>query len=126
MSQLDQAVRRAMSPEDQRLLDELGRDQSIFLQAMNAFQGQNRLIGVIGWIAGFALFGVFCWFALRFVQAPDVPSMLRSAVGAGLAIAGVAVIKLWFFMEMQKNVILREVKRLELQVASLRVELAAR
>jgi hypothetical protein len=29
------------------------------------------------------------------------------------------MIKLWFFMEMQKNSIIREIKRLELKVASL-------
>lgn len=125
MSQIDQAIRRAMSPEDQRLLDELGREESLFVQAVNAFQGRNRLIGVLGWLGGFLLFGVFLWLAVRFVQADDPRDMLRWGAAAGLAVVGFSMIKLWFFMEMQKNVVLREVKRLELQVASLRVEMAA-
>ena len=39
--------------------------------------------------------------------------------GAGLAVAGLALIKVWFWMEIQKNAIVRELKRVELQVANL-------
>jgi hypothetical protein len=31
----------------------------------------------------------------------------------------VAILKIWFWMEMHKNAVLREVKRLELQIARL-------
>jgi len=72
-----------------------------------------------GWIAGFLLFGVASVMAWWFAQAPNVEDMLRWGAGAALALAGLALVKVWFWMEMQKNTIMREVKRLELQVASL-------
>ena len=121
MSQLDQAIRRALSPEDQQLLDELGREPSLIHQALGAFQQQHRIIGFAGWFGGFLLFGLFCYLTYRFVQAADLRTMMLWGAAAGLACVGFSMIKLWFFMEMQKNSILREVKRLELQVASLRV-----
>ncbi|MFZ5669503.1 MAG: DUF6768 family protein [Pseudomonadota bacterium] len=120
MSQLDQAVRRALSPEDQRLLDELSREEPIFRQALDAFKDKNRWVGVAGWLGGFGLFGAWCYFVLRFVQADDLRTMMLWGGAAGMAALGFTMIKLWFFMEMQKNGILREVKRIELQVASLR------
>jgi hypothetical protein len=40
-----------------------------------------------------------------------------------VAVAGLALVKVWFWMELQKNAIVREVKRLELQVASLAAQL---
>lgn len=121
MSNLDQALRRALSPEDLRLLDDLSREEPVFIQALNAFQDQHRLIGVIGWIGGFAMFGVGCYFTSRFIQAEDLRSMILWGAAAALAFFGLGMVKLGFLLEMQKNSILREVKRLELQVASLRV-----
>lgn len=121
MSQLDQALRRAMSSEDLRLLDELSREEPLIVQAIHAFREQNRLIGVLGWVGGFGLFGAACYFAVQFVQATDLRTMILWGAAAGLMVAAFSMIKLWFFMEMQKNNILREVKRLELQIASLRV-----
>lgn len=121
MSQLDQALRRALSPEDLRLLDELSREEPLFIQALKAFQDQHRLIGFVGWIGGFGLFVLACYLGYRFIDAPDLRTMILWGAATGLTVVAFSMIKLWFFMEMQKNNILREVKRLELQVASLRV-----
>ena len=49
--------------------------------------------------------------------------MLRWGGASALGFAGLALVKVWFWMEMQKNAIMREVKRLELQVASLAAQL---
>ena len=45
--------------------------------------------------------------------------MLLWGAGGGLAILALALVKVWFWMELQKNAIVREVKRLELQTALL-------
>jgi hypothetical protein len=119
MTDVDAAIRRALSPEDARAYDALGREPSMVVQAMQAFQAQHRLFAVAGWVGGFAMFGVALYAAWRFWQAPDVRGMLMWGGVAALAMAGVALVKVWFFMEMQKNSIVRELKRLELQVASL-------
>jgi hypothetical protein len=119
MSQLDDAIRRALSPEDLRALDDLSREEPILLQAMRAFESQQRWVGLAGWAGGFGLFAAACYFAWRFVQAGDPRTMMLWGAAGGLAVVGVSMIKLWFFMEMQKNSIIREIKRLELKVASL-------
>ena len=41
------------------------------------------------------------------------------AIGFVFCINAVAMLKLWYFMEMNKNAVTREVKRLELQIARL-------
>jgi hypothetical protein len=125
MTHVDEAIRRALSPDDVRAYDALGREPSLVVQAMQAFQTQHRLFALAGWLGGFALFGVAVWAAWRFWQAPDVRGMLMWGGLTTFALAGLGLVKLWFFMEMQKNNILRELKRLELQVASL-VALASR
>jgi hypothetical protein len=49
--------------------------------------------------------------------------MLRWGAASALAFAGISLIKVWFWLELQKNAIVREVKRLEVQVASLAAQL---
>ena len=119
MTHVDDAIRRVLSPDDLRALDELSREEPIILQAVKAFEGQQRWVGLVGWVGGFGLFAAGAYCAWRFVQAPDLRQMMLWGAVVGLAAIGLSMIKLWFFMEMQKSSIVREVKRLELQVAAL-------
>jgi len=123
MNDLDRAIRQSLSSEDAELYDRLGADQALHRQVRATFEGQLRWMNVVGWIAGFLLFGVACVMAWRFMQAPAVEEMLRWGAASALAFAGLALVKVWFWMELQKNAIVREVKRLELQVASLAAQL---
>ena len=119
MTDLDQAIRESLSAEDAALLDRLGADQALHRQVLATFEGRLRWFNVAGWIAGVVLFGVACVLAWRFLQAAELADMLRWGAASALAFAGLALIKVWFWLELQKNAIVREVKRLEVQVASL-------
>jgi hypothetical protein len=119
MTHPDDAIRRALSPEDLRAYEALGRSQSPVQAAMDAFRTQHYLFAVGVWAAGFAMLLVAVYASWRFWSAPDVRLMLVWAGVAVLALFSLGLIKIWFWMEMQKNSVVREVKRLELQVASL-------
>src|SRR5512145_630335 len=124
MNDLDQAIRQSLSAEDAALLDRLGDDQALHRQVLATFEGRLRWFNVAGWIAGVVLFGVACVLAWRFLQAEELADMLRWGAASALAFAGLALIKVWFWLERQKNAIVREVKRLEVQVASLAAQLS--
>ena len=123
MNDLDQAIRQSLSAEDAALLDRLGDDQALHRQVLATFEGRLRWFNVAGWIAGMVLFGVACVLTWRFLQAEELADMLRWGAASALAFAGLALIKVWFWLELQKNAIVREVKRLEVQVASLAAQL---
>ena len=123
MNDVDRAIRQSLSEEDADLFDRLSLDQSLRQQVLATFEGQLRWMNVAGWIAGFVLFGGASVMAWWFVHAPNLEDMLRWGAGSALAFAGLALVKVWFWMEMQKNAIMREVKRLELQLASLAAQL---
>jgi len=126
MNDFDQAIRQSLSAEDAKLLDRLAADEALHRQVLNTFAGQLRWFNAAGWMAGIVLFGVACILAWRFLHAQEVGDMLRWGAASALAFAGVALIKMWFWLELQKNVIVREVKRLEVQVASLAAQLHRR
>jgi hypothetical protein len=123
MTDLDQSIRESLSAEDTELFDRLGADQALHRQVLATFEGQLRWFNTAGWIAGFVLFGAASVSAWNFVQAQEVGDMLRWGAASALALAGLALIKVWFWLELQKNAIVREVKRLEVQVASLASQL---
>lgn len=124
MNDLDRAIRQSLSAEDAELLEHV--DPSLRQQVLATFEGQLRWLNVAGWIAGFVLFGVASVMTWRFIYAPTLEEMLRWGAAAALGFAGLALIKVWFWMELQKNAIMREVKRLEVQVTSLAAQLARR
>ena len=53
------------------------------------------------------LFGVGSVSAWRFAQAQELGDMLRWGAASALAFAGLALIKVWFWLELQKNAIVR-------------------
>ena len=123
MTDLDQAIRDSLSSADAELFDRLGADRAFHRQVLATFEGQFGWFNIAGWIAGFVLFGAASVSAWRFAQAQELGDMLRWGAASALAFAGLALIKVWFWLELQKNAIVREVKRLEVQVASLAAQL---
>jgi hypothetical protein len=120
MTNLDRAIRDALSIEDAKALDGLGADQPLTRQLGELFRGQLAWMNVIVWIVGFAAFGVLVYCGVRFVAAPDTRGMLLWLAAGGLASLAIVMIKIYAWMELQKNAVLREIKRLELQVALMR------
>jgi hypothetical protein len=123
MDDLDRAIRQSLSAEDTELFDRFGADQTLRRQVLATFDGRLRWLNAAGWIGGVVLFAAACVFASRFLSAQDLEDMLRWGAASALAFAGVVLVKVWFWLEFHKNAIVREVKRLEVQVASLAAQL---
>lgn len=119
MTDIDSAIREALSAEDAQFLEAHGGEPPIHRQVLETLTGRFAPLNVGGWIAGFALAAVGAVCIWRFLGAADLRDMLLWGGGALTAMLALVMIKIWFWMEMQKNVIVREVKRLELQVARL-------
>jgi hypothetical protein len=119
MTDIDDRIRKSLSSEDQAFLEQLDAGGSLYRDIAATFQGRLRWLNTLGWIVGFVLFAVAVFCGWRFVTQPDLRSMQLWGAGAALAVCGIGLIKLWYWGELQANSIVRELKRVELQVASL-------
>lgn len=119
MTQIDEAIRQALSAEDAKALERYGSDASLIQQVLEAFQGRTALLNVLVWIAALVLGIASFYCGWRFFEAPDVPQMLRWGGATLLAVNSLISAKLWFWQELKSSAVIREVKRLELQVARL-------
>jgi hypothetical protein len=118
MNKLDQAIREALSQEDAAILAQF-EQQSPLREALGTFSGRWGAMNLFAALVTFAMFGaaVYCaWNAFNIIEVRE--TVLWSA-GALLAMLAVAMLKMYFWMEMNKNATLRELKRLELQIARL-------
>lgn len=119
MTNLDQAIRQALSAEDAEFLARFEKEAPIHEQVLQTFRGSFGPFNVLGWFIGFAMFGLLLYCGWNAYHAADLRGLMLWGGGAILAMIALGLIKLWFWMELQKNQVLREVKRLELQIARL-------
>jgi hypothetical protein len=119
MTNLDQAIRQALSAEDAEFLARFEKEAPLHEQVLGTFTGQWAALNIFAAIITFAMFGAFLYCVWQFLQAGEVRDMIFWSSGAVVSALFVAILKIWFWMEMHKNAVLREVKRLELQIARL-------
>lgn len=116
MEDLDDAIRKAMREDDGAVFDELG-EQSMREMVLGSFRTRQR------WIVAMVIFGTLVMFALSvlcavmFFRAETDRAAIAWGLGFVFGMNGVGLLKTWYWMELNKNAVMREVKRMELQFA---------
>lgn len=116
--EIDQIIHEALSKEEAEFYDQLG-EQSLLEMSLGVFQGKNKVIYILVTIMAFLWFVGFIICLLRFLEAESTREMMLYGAGGFWCILSVTAIKLWHWMQMNTNRLLREMKRLELQVSAL-------
>jgi hypothetical protein len=119
MSKIDELIDSALEQEDKALFEKLDGDMNLFEMAASVFAGKLRWLSIMitVWIVLLTLIAVYC--AVQFFAAEATRELIMWAVVFGFSMMAIMGLKLWFWSEIQKNAVLREVKRVELQVALL-------
>ena len=119
---IDNLIREALSAEDAEFFDRLG-EQSLPEQVTETFLGRSLWFNLGGVFAGTIMLVLAIVCAVNFYNAEEIREMLLWGAGLALGISGILGMKIWFWMEFQRNGLTREIKRLELQVAHLASEM---
>jgi len=117
LRELDDKIREAMRSEAD--FGDPAGEEGLFQMLFEVFQGRRRWWNFYGLILTFIFMGLAIWCAVRFVDAQEMKALIGWAAGFLVSVQSVGLIKIWFWMEMNKNSVLREVKRLELQTLRL-------
>ncbi|MDP6720438.1 MAG: hypothetical protein QGG36_19960 [Pirellulaceae bacterium] len=116
---IDNKIKQALAEEDAELYAQFAQEPSLLEQGLELLQSRNRWMTALVMIVMtiFMVAGVYSLW--RFSAADEVKSLIAWAMGFGFSMAAVSMMKIWAWMEMEKNNTVREIKRLELQVARL-------
>jgi hypothetical protein len=119
--ELDKLIREALETSeasDQEVLDHL-EDPSMADLLAETFRGRHRRLAVGGALVNLLLFAAAIWCGVRFLRAGAEREMLLWGAGMLLSFGLVTAIKIWYWLEMNRLALTREIKRVELQVVQL-------
>ena len=119
MNDLDARIREALEREDNSLDNVTLTEASVWELFFSTMKGRNRIFGFLVnfWFLVFMIVLFYCMY--RYSQVEELRSSITWGLGVVLSAMIVLSMKVWVWMEMQKNSVLREVKRVELQLARL-------
>lgn len=118
MEDIDKLIKDTLTEEEAKFYDELD-EQNVFEMLGGLFKGKNRWIMYLMNFMTLVFFGLFVYCAVEFFNTENTNEMITWGIGGLVFLFGVSMLKVFAWMQMDKNAILREIKRLELQVSSL-------
>ncbi len=117
MRDLDQLVEAELSREERELLSRIGEEPGFFPQMLGLFSGRLGWVNAAMMVAQTALFVAGAYLAWRFFGAAEPAEQLRWGLPAAVLLLASLMIKLALWPEVHSNRLMRELKRIELQLA---------
>ena len=117
MRDLDKMIDEALDAEERDLLRSIGEEPGFFSQAFGIFSGTAAWVNVLLMVVQGLVFIAGVWAAWNFFQAGDALSAIRWGLPAAVMLLMSLIIKMGMWPTMQTNRVIRELKRVELQIA---------
>jgi len=117
MKDIDAKLRETLRDRfgDDALADDTGN--SLIRDALAAFRGRSLVINIGTTLATIAFLVAGVWMTIEMFRTADVRRAVMLGTGILFCMLAVTALKIWFWMEMERNSILREIKRIELLIA---------
>jgi hypothetical protein len=126
MNNLDDKIRNALSRQDAEMIGDPNDGFRLDQQMLAVLKSGSRFVNVIAMTFTLVFMGLAIWCVVRFFKTDVTKELLAWGIGFLCCMIAVSMFKLWFWMEMQRLAITREVKRVELLTARLLQELSAK
>jgi hypothetical protein len=125
MKDIDARIREALRKEDSELLEHYGNEQSIPQMVIDSFRTRHRWLVVLVFTIGTVLFLLEFVMAHQFFHAESTRAMIAWATGFIVCAMAMYMMKVWYWLELNRNSLAREIKRLELELVNLSRRLSA-
>lgn len=109
-----------LDAEDRQFLEQLEADRGLYAQMSDTFSGPFRYWTAFAFVLSLAFFIGSIYALVRLWGAPPLNESLLWLAAFFWFAQAVGMIKIWFWMRMNQLTLLRELKKVELQVARLR------
>ncbi|KAB8152909.1 hypothetical protein EZY14_010990 [Kordia sp. TARA_039_SRF] len=115
---IDNLIKETLTEEEAKFYDELD-EQGLIGSMKSIFSGKLGWLAVIMNIINLGVFGFLIYSFIQFFNVTETNELIKWGLAIGISISFMSMIKLYGWMQMEKRAILREMKRLELQISSL-------
>ena len=115
---IDELIKETLNQEEAKFYDEL-EEQNLIGKLGEVYRGKMGWLAIIMNVVHLVLFGLLIYFIVRFFGTNETNELIKWASAGFLCMIAMGMLKLYIWMQMDKNDIIREMKRLELQLATL-------
>lgn len=116
--EIDELIKSALSAEEAKFYDNLG-EQSLLEKLSEVHKGKTGWLASVMTFFHLLIFVVFIFCTVRFLNTEVINELIKWASAGFLCMIAMGMLKLYVWMQMDKNDILRALKRMELQVTAL-------
>lgn len=116
--EIDALIKEALTEEEAKFYDNLD-EQNIFEMLGGLFQGKNKWIILLLNLVMVVVFGILVYSVIQFFNTELTNELIKWSLAIVVCLLVVSMLKMFIWMQMDKNSIKREIKRIELQIYSL-------
>jgi hypothetical protein len=123
-NEIDELITEALGEEEAKYYEKLEEEQSLLQEGLGLFKGKRAWISIwIGFVIILLIIGsTYC--IVEFFRVEETKELMIWGGGFFLGMFAITALKIWAWMQMDKNALMREMKRLEFQVNVLVKELS--
>ncbi len=118
IEEIDKLIKDTLTQEESKFYDDLN-EQGLFGMVRGLFKGKLKWIIVMMITVNFIIFGIFIYSVFQFFEATNTVELIKWSVAGFMCMMMVSMLKLFSWMQMNKNALMREIKRLELLISSI-------
>ncbi|EAR00921.1 DUF6768 family protein [Maribacter sp. HTCC2170] len=115
---IDELIKETLNQEEAKFYDDL-EEQNLIGKLSEVYKGKLGWLAIIMNVAHLVIFGLLIYCVVEFFETNETNELIKWASAGFLCMIAMGMLKLFVWMQMDKNDILREMKRLELQLTTL-------
>lgn len=116
MTTLDDEIRKALTADDQRALDEISTQAGLWEMLAMAFRGKQAWMTWYMWTLGLVVTVAGIYSFIQFHGSADIKQSLAWMLAIQVCLSVIVIIKVAGWQQLQKLEMMREIKRLELRL----------
>lgn len=117
MEDIDKLIKDTLTQEESKFYDGLD-EQGLFGMVRGLFRGKLKWVIVMMITVNFVVLGFFIYSLIQFFNAEDTIELIKWGAAGFVCLLMVSMLKLFSWMQMNKNALMREIKRLELLIST--------
>lgn len=115
--EIDRLIKNALTEEEAKFYDELD-EQNILGMVGGLFKGKLKWILILMNLVTIVAFIGFIYCVVQFVDTDITNDLIKWGVLGMILLMMISMLKLFVWLQMDKNALLREIKRLEIQISA--------
>ncbi|NND64181.1 MAG: hypothetical protein HKN48_13410 [Flavobacteriaceae bacterium] len=118
MKKIDELIKESLSQEEAEFYSKLD-EQNAFEMMGGLYRGKNKWLLILMNVVMFIAMAILVYSVIQFLNAETSKGLIQWASLGFVCFGMVGMLKIFAWLQMDKNALIRELKRLELQISSL-------